>query len=77
MLDTIGHLLLDKMDKRLYDHLKKKAELINSESVKMTHSQLADELGTAREVITRVLKKLEADGKIAQVAGHLKIIDKW
>jgi len=77
LLETISHLLLDKMDKRLYDHLKKKSELMNSDSIKMTHSQLADELGTAREVITRVLKKLEADGKVVQLAGHIKIIDKW
>ncbi len=77
LLDTIGHLLLAKMDKRLYDHLKKKTELIKSDSVKMSHSQLANELGTAREVITRVLKKLETDGKISQNSGNIKIIGVW
>ena len=56
LLDTIGHLLLDKMDKRLYEHLKKKALLIGKNEIKMSHNQLANELGTAREVITRVLK---------------------
>lgn len=63
LLDTIGHLLLDKMDKRVYDHLKKKLMLTNSGSIIMSHSQIATELGTAREVITRVLKKLETDEK--------------
>jgi CRP/FNR family transcriptional regulator len=77
LLDTIRHLLLDKMDKRLYDHLKKKSDLTKSNSVKMSHSQIANELGTAREVITRVLKKLETDEKVIQNAGEIKIISDW
>jgi CRP/FNR family transcriptional regulator len=77
LLDTIGHLLLDKMDKRLYDHLKKKLELTSSNSIIMSHNQIANELGTAREVITRVLKKLETDGKVIQNAGSIKIIGEW
>lgn len=77
LLDTIGHLLLDKMDKRLYDHLKKKLELTSSNSIIMSHNQIANELGTAREVITRVLKKLEIDGKVIQNAGSIKIIGEW
>jgi CRP/FNR family transcriptional regulator len=77
LLDTVGHLLLDRMDKRLYDHLKKKLELTSRNSIIMSHNQIANELGTAREVITRVLKKLETDGKVIQNAGEISIIDKW
>lgn len=77
LLDTIGHLLLNKMDKRLFDHLKKKSELTNSNSVKMSHNQIANELGTAREVITRVLKKLESEGKVIQQAGEIRITGGW
>lgn len=77
LLDTIGHLLLNKMDKRLYDHLKKKSQLNNNNPVKMSHSQIAVELGTAREVVTRVLKKLETDGKIKQTIKGIKILKEW
>ncbi len=77
LLDTIGHLLLDKMDKRLYDHLQKKVDLTHKQSIKITHNQLANELGTAREVISRVMKKLENDGKVEQNAGEIKIIAPW
>jgi CRP/FNR family transcriptional regulator len=77
LLDTIGHILLDNMDKRIYDHLKKKSELIKSNSIKMSHSQIANELGTAREVVSRVLKKLETDGKVLQNSGTLTIIAEW
>ncbi|NCO62968.1 MAG: Crp/Fnr family transcriptional regulator [Flavobacteriales bacterium] len=74
LLDTISHLLLDKMDKRLYDHLKRKTELISNTSIKISHTQLANELGTAREVISRIMKKLENDGKVEQNSGRIKII---
>ncbi len=77
LLGTIGHLLINKMDKRLYDHLKKKLELTNSNSITMSHNQIANELGTAREVITRVLKKLETDGKVVQELGKIRVIDEW
>ena len=77
LLDTIGHLLLDKMDKRLYDHLARKLALTNSPSIKMSHNQIANELGTAREVVSRVLKKLEIDGKVEQNNEGIKIIDAW
>lgn len=77
LLDTIGSLLLDKMDKRLYDHLKKKTELSLNNSIKMSHSKIANELGTAREVVTRVLKKLETDGKVEQTSGEIRIVDEW
>jgi CRP/FNR family transcriptional regulator len=77
LLETISHLLLDKMDKRLYDYLKKKSALTSTNSIKMSHSQIANELGTAREVITRVLKKLENEGKVVQKAGEIKIVGEW
>ncbi len=77
LLDTIGQLLLYKMDKRIYDHLKKKSLLTESDSIKMSHSQIANELGTVREVVSRVLKKLETDEKIEQNAKGIRIIGEW
>jgi CRP/FNR family transcriptional regulator len=77
LLDTIGSLLIDNMDKRLYDHLKKKIELKSNNSIKMSHNQIAIELGTAREVVSRVMKKLEIDGKVEQRSREIKIIGEW
>jgi len=74
LLDTISHLLVDTMDKRLLDHLIRKLELTNNSTIKMSHSQLAKELGTAREVISRVLKKLELQGKIEQKKDGIKVL---
>ncbi|MCB0607845.1 MAG: winged helix-turn-helix domain-containing protein, partial [Lewinella sp.] len=38
-----------------------------------SHRQIAQELGTAREVVSRMLKKLEAEGKLRQQSKGIKI----
>ena len=73
LLDTINHLLFDKMDKRLYDYLEEKIALTHRPILKMSHREIANELGTAREVISRVLKKLESEGKILQTNEGIKL----
>ncbi|UTW64630.1 Crp/Fnr family transcriptional regulator [bacterium SCSIO 12741] len=75
LLDTIHHVLFHKMDQRLYDYLLAKSKVTGQDVLKMSHVQMAQELGTAREVITRVIKKLESEGKVSQskqgIAVHL------
>lgn len=66
MLDTIQHIMLNKMDKRLHDYLKQKATLTGNKPIKLSHAQIANELGTVREVISRVIKKLETEGTLSQ-----------
>lgn len=66
LLDTIHHVLFKKMDVRLYDYLKEKSRLTGKETLKISHRQIASELGTAREVISRIMKKLESEGKVVQ-----------
>ena len=64
LLDTIHHLIFDKLDVRLYSYLKEKVNLQGEETINITHQRIANELGTAREVISRLLKKLEKEDKI-------------
>lgn len=75
LLDTIHHVLFDHMDKRLLDYLKEKAKVRNQNPIKLSHQQIAGELGTVREVISRVIKKLEVEGAIAQDPDGIKILD--
>ena len=74
LLDTIQHILIDKMDKRLFEYLKNKAMLTNNSSIKLTHGQIANELGTAREVVSRVLKKLESEKKVTQTSNGIIVL---
>lgn len=41
-----------------------------------THQQIADELGTAREVVSRQLKRLEQKGAVSLGRGHVEITDR-
>ena len=46
------------MDSRIAAFLVEEASLLDSRVLKVTHEQIAKELGTAREVVTRMLKHL-------------------
>ncbi len=74
MLDTIEHILINKLDDRLLAYLKQKSELLNKSSLTLTHTQIANELGTVREVISRMIKKLESEGKIQISSDGIKIL---
>ncbi len=73
MLDTINSLLFGRMDQRLYQYLQEKSRLKGEKILDLRHKQIAAELGTAREVVTRVLKKLEQEGKIRQTEAGIEI----
>ncbi len=66
LLDTIHHVLFNKMDRRLYEYLKTKISIRKENPLKISHQQIANELGTVREVISRVVKKLEIEGLVKQ-----------
>ncbi len=74
LLETISDLLFNKMDQRLYDYLKKKHQLTGKNPLKMSHRQIANDMGTAREVISRVMKKLEGEGKVRQHTSSIEIL---
>lgn len=64
------------MDRRLAIFLLDECVINNTDSIRMTHEQIARHLGTAREVITRMLKHLAADGIIEVTRKGIKILDK-
>lgn len=74
LLDTIHHVLFYKMDKRLFDYLQEKASITKNNPLKMSHRQIANELGTAREVISRTMKKLETEKLVKQHSNGIEIL---
>lgn len=66
--------MFDKLDKRLMDYLKEKVMVTKRNPLRISHRQIANELGTAREVISRVMKKLEQDAKVKQFANSIEIL---
>ena len=61
LLEVINEVTFKKVDERLLSLLHKKVELTNSKTLIVSHEQLANELATARVVVSRLLKKLEED----------------
>lgn len=64
LLEMVNEVTFKKVDDRLLSLLHKKSELTDSKIIHTTHEQLANELGTARVVVSRLLKSLEEDGKL-------------
>lgn len=74
MIDTLNQLIFQKMDGRLLDYLKEKVRVKSTHLLDLRHREIAQELGTSREVITRVLKKLEKEGKIRQRESGIELL---
>ena len=64
------------MDKRLAIFLLEDSQENQSDIITMTHEQIARHLGTAREVVTRMLKHLASDGVIGVTRRGITIADK-
>jgi CRP/FNR family transcriptional regulator len=62
LLQVVNAVAFTKIDERLLQLLKRKATLSQSLTIHITHEQLATELGTARAVVSRLLKQLEQSG---------------
>lgn len=64
LISNINDIAFLNLEERLIKLLKTKAERYNG-IIKITHQQLADELNSSREVISRLLKQLETENKIS------------
>lgn len=74
LLDTIQQLIFNKLDQRLLELLRQRQKRTGLNPIVITHRQLAQELGTAREVVTRLIKKLEAEGSLTHTELGISIL---
>ncbi|MDC8005528.1 Crp/Fnr family transcriptional regulator [Aureisphaera galaxeae] len=74
LLETIHHVLFDRMDKRLLSYLQEKVSLTHQNPLRLSHKQIAQELGTAREVISRTMKKLEREQLVKQHSNSIELL---
>jgi CRP/FNR family transcriptional regulator, anaerobic regulatory protein len=61
LLKTIDAIAFANMDERLENYIEKQAATLGNH-LKMTHQDIANDLNSSREVISRLLKKMEAKG---------------
>lgn len=63
LLNVVDQIAFNNMDERLLWYLSRQAEAMGNE-ISLTHQQIATDLNSSREVISRLLKKLEKTGHI-------------
>ena len=74
---VMQQILFMSMDKRLAIFLLDEAAQNGSDTIKLTHEQIAKYMGSAREVVTRMLKYFATEGIISSSRGEgIKILDK-
>lgn len=76
VMQAMEQILFMSFDKRLASFLLDELSRTNSDQLSLTHEQIAKYIGSAREVVSRMLKVFQANGILEQSRGFIHIIDK-
>lgn len=71
----VEQILWKSMDQRLAAFLLQEASLEQSAVLTITHDRIAAHLGTAREVVTRMLRYFQSEGLVALSRGQVRLAD--
>ncbi len=74
LLKAVDQLAFKKMDERLFKYLLDKAKLHQSNEINISHQEIAYDLNTSREVISRLLKQLERIGEIKLGRNRIRLL---
>ncbi len=74
LLNTTKQVVCYKIEDRLVNYLNEKAKHQNCNMIKVSHKQIASDLGTSREVISRITKKLQSTSLLIQHKRHIELI---
>ena len=64
LLSVVDNIAFRNMDERLEFYLKRYREQTGKKNLDISHQQIADDLNSSREVISRLLKKMEQRGRV-------------
>ncbi|WP_271783281.1 Crp/Fnr family transcriptional regulator [Aquimarina algiphila] len=74
LLNTTKQVVCYKIEDRLVNYLNEKAKLQNCNMIQMSHQQIAFDLGTSREVVSRITKKLQSTNLLIQHKRHIELL---
>lgn len=74
LLNTFESVAFDHVNTRVLDYLQSRAAKQKDKAVGISHQELANELGTTRVVISRILKQFEMDKVVALHRGAIQIL---
>ncbi len=72
----VEQIMWKSVDRRLASFLCEECAIEDSLLLKITHEQIADHLGTAREVVTRMLKYFQTEGLVKLTRGSIEVLDR-
>ncbi|MBP2616929.1 Crp/Fnr family transcriptional regulator [Chryseobacterium jejuense] len=73
VMNMVNDAVFHRLDKRVLNYIKQQISVTGHNPIKITHREIANNLGTSREVVSRVLKKIESDGEILQTKEGIKV----
>ncbi|MDN5478477.1 Crp/Fnr family transcriptional regulator [Chryseobacterium carnipullorum] len=73
VMNMVNDAVFHRLDKRVLNYIKQQISATGNNPLKITHREIASNLGTSREVVSRVLKKIENEGEILQTKEGIKI----
>ncbi len=76
LLTVIDDVAFRSMDERLLIYLRKQYRQLNTREIKLSHSEIATDLNSSREVISRLLKKMEQRGLVALHRNYIEWLEK-
>ncbi len=74
LLNAFESIAFDQMDKRTLEYLQTIASKQQHKKIEISHQELANELGTTRVVISRILKQFESDKLVKLHRGFIKVL---
>ena len=74
VLEVIDSIAFRAMDERLEFYLQRHADVCGCKELKLSHQEIASELNTSREVISRLLKKMEQRGIVALHRNNIELL---
>ena len=74
LLHTTKQVVCYNLEERLSAYLKKRVQIEGSDVLRVSHQEIANDLGTSREVITRLMKKLSSNEEVVQVGRKIKVL---
>lgn len=73
LLETIEVVAFHKLDEQLWNYLVKRVQATGTHVLKATHQDIAQELNSPREVITRLLHQLQRMGRVTVSRGSIEV----
>ncbi|MEB3444194.1 Crp/Fnr family transcriptional regulator [Flavobacterium psychrophilum] len=74
VLEVVNSIAFKAMDERLEFYLKRHKDTCGCLNLKLSHQEIATDLNTSREVISRLLKKLEQRGVLKLQRNHIEFL---